>query len=137
MMETSVDYLGGLRFGINTRGHHIVSDQPVENGGADSGMTPPELLLASLGACAGYYAAEYLRARSLPGDGLGIHVEAEKASHPARLSMFRIRVDAPNVDQKHREGLLRAVKHCLIHNTLLQAPGIEVVVNTGAGTLAA
>jgi organic hydroperoxide reductase OsmC/OhrA len=29
------------------------SDQPVENGGHDEGMTPPELLLASLGSCAG------------------------------------------------------------------------------------
>src|SRR5215831_7727373 len=107
-METSVDYLGGLQFEVTTRGHHILSDQPVENGGADTGMTPPELLLASLGACAGYYAAEYLRTRSLPADGLRIHVEAEKASKPARLSAFRIRVEAPGVDEKHHDWLLRA-----------------------------
>ena len=103
-MEASVDYLGGLRLGVTTRGHHRVSDQPLENGGADTGMTPPELLLASLGACAGYYAAEYLRVRSLPTDGLQIRVEAEKASKPARLSVFRIRVDVWNVDQKHQDG---------------------------------
>jgi len=136
-METSVDYLGGLRFEVTTRGHHIVSDQPLENRGADSGMTPPELLLASLGTCAGYYAVEYLRARSLPTDGLRVHVEAEKAAKPARLNMFRIRVDARNVDQKHQDGLLRAVQHCLIHNTLLQPPSMEVVVKIGAETRAA
>lgn len=130
IMETCVDYLGGLRFEVTTRGHHIVSDQPLENGGSDSGMTPPELLLASLGACAGYYAAEYLRGRSLPAEGLRVHVEAEKGSKPARLSIFRIHVEARTVDEKHREGLLRAVKHCLIHNTLLQPPSIEVVIES-------
>ena len=136
-METSVEYLGGLRFEITTRGHHILSDQPLENGGADSGMTPPELLLASLGACAGHYAAEYLRARSLPADGLKIHVAAEKALKPARLSIFRIHVEAPSVAEKHQEGLLRAVKHCLIHNTLLHPPSVEVAVETGPQARAA
>jgi putative redox protein len=132
MIETYVDYLGGLRFEAATRGHHILSDQPVENGGADSGMAPPELLVAALGTCAGYYAAEYLRARSLPAKGLRIHVEAEKDSKPARLNAFRIHIDAPSVDSRHRDGLRRAVKHCLIHNTLLQPPSIDVVVETGA-----
>ena len=42
-------------------------------------MTPPEFMLASLGACAGYYAAEYLRARSLSTEGLEVRVTAEKA----------------------------------------------------------
>lgn len=33
-------------------GHHrLTSDEPLERGGGDSGSTPHELLLASLGAC--------------------------------------------------------------------------------------
>ncbi len=33
-------------------GHHrLTSDEPLERGGSDSGPTPTELLLASLGAC--------------------------------------------------------------------------------------
>jgi uncharacterized OsmC-like protein len=100
-------------------------------------MTPPELMVSAIGACAGYYAVEYLRVRSLPSLGLRIHVEAEKDTKPARLSTFRIHVTAPNVDQRHQDGLLRAVKHCLIHNTLLQPPGIDVVVETGTQAQAA
>ena len=131
-MEVSVEYLSGVRFEIATRGHRIIADQPPENGGADTGMTPPELLLASLGSCAGYYAAEYLRMRSLPHTGLRVYVEAEKALKPARLSMFRIRVEAPSVDGKHHDALLRTVKHCLIHNTLLQSPNIEITIETNS-----
>ena len=56
-MEIKVEHLGSLQFQMKTRGHCIVSDQPVEQGGYDEGMTPPELFLASIGSCAGYYAS--------------------------------------------------------------------------------
>jgi hypothetical protein len=62
--------LGEIRFEAIARGHRVICDQPQTNGGSDSGITPPEFLLVSLGTCAGYYAAQYLKARSLPTDGL-------------------------------------------------------------------
>lgn len=128
-MELKVVYKDGVRFEAEIRGHRLESDQPIGAGGQDLGMTPPELLLASLGTCAAYYAVEYLKARSLPTKGLNVDVHAEKATQPARLGSFVISVDAPGVDQEqHIEGLERAVKKCLIHNTLLHAPSISVSV---------
>ena len=73
-----------------------------------------------------HYAAEYLRARSLPLSGLAVYVSAEKGTQPARLESFRIDVDAPAIGDKHLQGLLRAVKASLIHNTLTTAPAIHV-----------
>ncbi|HWQ53525.1 MAG TPA: OsmC family protein [Bryobacteraceae bacterium] len=131
-MEITVQHVSGVQFGVETRGHRIVSDQPLENSGTDTGMTPPELLLASLGTCAGYYAAQYMMARSLPMAGLEVKVSAEKELKPARLDRFRIVVKAPGVDPKHLPGLERAVKLCLIHNTLVNAPSIETVIETAA-----
>ena len=127
-MEVVIEHLGNVKFAAETRGHRVICDQPPDNGGADEGMTPPELLLASLGTCAGFYAAQYLKARSLPSQGLRVRVTAEKALQPARLGSFRIEVTVPGVEPKHEEGVLRAVRHCLIHNTLLQAPVIETAV---------
>jgi putative redox protein len=117
----------GVRFHVVARNHEIRCDQPLENGGADSGMTPPELLLASLGSCVAYYAAEYLRARNLPATGLTVSVTAAKGQRPARLIAFRIRLNVPGLsDQRHREGILRAAKGCLIHNTLTHPATIEI-----------
>ena len=48
-MEVTITHLDEVRFAIQSRSHTILCDQPAENGGEDSGMTPPELLLASLG----------------------------------------------------------------------------------------
>jgi uncharacterized OsmC-like protein len=136
-MEVLVQYQDGVRFEAAARGHVVVCDQPVENGGANSGMTPPEFLLTALGTCAGYYAAEYLRTRSLPLTGLRVHVYAEKAAKPARLAKFRITVHVPWVDERHQQGIERAVHACLVHNTLLNAPSIETVIHSDAAPIAA
>jgi putative redox protein len=119
-----------VKFEAIARGHRVVSDQPPANGGSDAGMTPPELLLASLGTCAGFYAAQYLKLHSLSADGLEINVTAEKAKAPARLDRFRIEVTVPSLPERHEAGILRAVNACLIHNTLLNAPAIETVVHS-------
>src|SRR5579872_6527335 len=130
-MEVSAQYLGNVKFEVSARGHRMISDQPPENGGSDAGMTPPEFLLASLATCAGYYAAEYLKARELPGD-LHVRVTAAKEKNPARLGSFHIEVTVPGLEERHQTGIARAVKTCLVHNTLLHAPEIEIAVDAGA-----
>jgi len=131
-MEITVKHIGDVQFEAETRGHRIVCDQPLNNGGYDEGMTPPEFLLASLGTCAGFYVAQYLNAHSLQCPGLEIKVIAEKGTQPARLASFHIEIFAPSLDPRHEEGVLRAVHKCLIHNTLLHPPQIETVVHCAA-----
>jgi putative redox protein len=84
-MEINVEPLGSPQFQIKTRGHSIVSDQPVEQGGYDEGMTPPELFLASLGSCAGYYAAQYLRKHKLAAEGTVVRVTSRFAGRRRAL----------------------------------------------------
>jgi uncharacterized OsmC-like protein len=132
MEEVEVRHLGDVKFEAAARGHRLICDQPPTNGGSDGGMTPPELLLASLGTCAGFYAAQYLKARSLPADGLKIKVTAEKVTQPARLEHFHVEVTAPELAAQHQAGLLRAVKSCLIHHTLLNTPAIDFILNAPA-----
>jgi putative redox protein len=128
-MEVTVEHLGALQFEIKARQHAIVSDQPPENGGHDEGMTPPELLLASLGSCVGYYAAQYLRKHKLATEGTRVRVTAEKLKDPARIDNFHIAIEtsAPLTEQ-HRIGVENAAHHCLIHNTLLHPPSIAVEI---------
>jgi uncharacterized OsmC-like protein len=131
-MQATITYLDGVSFEAESRGFRLICDQPAAGGGEDRGMSPPEFLLVSLGTCAGYYALQYLKTRSLPTEGLTVRVEATKALNPARLDSFRIEVQVPDLDERHREGVLRAVKSCLVHNTLLHAPRIETVIRTAA-----
>ncbi len=131
-MEIKVEQTGSVRFSVRARTHTIMSDQPRENGGEDTGMTPPELLLASLGSCAAYYAAEYLRARGLSDSGVRVTVHADKLKQPARLGNFQIEVNSPaHLSDEQQEAMTRAVSHCLVHNTLLSAPEIAIDVKAG------
>ena len=129
MEAVEILHQGGVRFEAQARGHRVICDQPPENGGSDSGMTPPEFLLVSLGTCAGFYAAQYLKTRSLPPDGLKVRVTAEKTGKPVRLDQFQIEVTVADLDPHHMDGISRAVKSCLIHHTLLGASTVNVVVH--------
>lgn len=126
-MEVRVKQIDRFKFSIEARSHSFLCDQPLENGGEDSGMTPPELLLASLGSCAEFYAVQYLRTREIDDCGVEVTVTAEKLLQPARLGNFRIQVTCPTaLTEGQAEGLRRSVHHCLIHNTLLSTPTVEI-----------
>jgi len=128
-MEVTVEHLGAVQFEIKARQHIITSDQPPENFGHDEGMTPPELLLASLGSCAAFYAAQYLRKHKLATEGTRVRVTADKAKDPARIENFRIEIETPlDLSEQHRAGVEASVHHCLIHNTLLHPPRIAIEI---------
>lgn len=132
-MEVNLKLLGDVKFEVAARGHSLVCDQPAENGGNDEGMTPPELLLASLGTCAAFYASAYLRKKGLPREGVEVRVTAGKAGPPARLDNFVIEVKIPlALSEADRAGLDQAVHHCLIHNTLLHPPTVQIELHTPA-----
>jgi len=135
-MEVTVEHLGSVQFEIKARQHTIACDQPAENGGFDEGMTPPELLLASLGSCAAFYAAAYLRKHKLAEEGTRVRVTAEKRKDPPRVDDFRIFVDVPAaLDAKHSEGIERAVHQCLVHNTLLHPPTITLEIHSAVSAV--
>ena len=90
MLEVITNHLGAVQFEISAGRHRVYSDQPVENGGFDEGMTPPELMLASLGACAGYYAVDYLKRSKVPAEGVRVRTTAEKVQGPPRLDDIHI-----------------------------------------------
>jgi len=127
MLEVITNHLGAVQFEITARKHKIYSDQPVEHGGFDEGMTPPELMLASLGACAAYYAVDYCKRSQLAADGMRVRTTAEKVLGPPRLDEIHIELECSTVlTEPQQKGLLEAVRRCLIHNTLLHMPNIRV-----------
>ncbi len=50
-MKLTVAYHGGARHDITSGTHRVVTDQPIEDGGQDAGMSPVELFVGSLVNC--------------------------------------------------------------------------------------
>jgi putative redox protein len=126
-MQVKIEQLENVKFAIHACHHTVICDQPADNGGSDEGMTPPELMLASLGSCAAFYAVQYLKTRNLATAGVEVTVDAEKLKSPARLGNFRIDVHCPvSLTEEQQQGLVRSVHCCLIHNTLMSVPEISI-----------
>jgi putative redox protein len=126
--QVQVSYLGGESYAVETRGHTLLTDQPAASGGADTAMTPTELLVASLSACVAFYAGRYLARHGLNRNGL--HVTAAFATatdRPARVGDIRLTIRVPDDMPPGRDAALLAVaSHCTVHNTLRQAPGVTI-----------
>jgi uncharacterized OsmC-like protein len=131
-MQVNVSYSKGFQFKATARGHEILGDQPIDNGGDDAGMTPPEWFLAAIGSCVGFYAVKYLQTRNLNAEGLSINVSAQKITAPAsRLDEIIIHLSLPiALETRHHRGLEAAVKSCLIHNTLTHPPKIVTQITS-------
>src|SRR5208337_796087 len=129
-MEVKVTTLDSVKFAVQARSHTLICDQPTENGGEDSGMTPPELMLASLGSCAAFYAVQYLKTRNLAMSGVEASVTADKLTQPARLGNFKVHVTCTaTLTEDQNKGLMRSVHQCLIRNTMASQPEILIELN--------
>lgn len=122
-----ITYEGGQKFIAETRGHRVTVDLPSELGGTDTGMTPPELLAASLGSCVGIYVAGYLNRCGISTEGLNIEVDYEKEDKPsARIIGLSVKINVPSgVPEERRQAVMVVAKQCMIHNTLNNPPEIS------------
>src|SRR5437660_3688091 len=69
---TSEETPYGVR--INTGGHALRGDEPVDHGGADSGPSPFELLLSGLGACTAITLRMYADRKQWPLEKIRVHL---------------------------------------------------------------
>lgn len=130
----AVTYAGGDALRIAVRGHELLSDQPVEDGGADTAATPTEIFIAGLGACVAFYAERFLRRNALSTDGMKVECTYLWAESPHRIGEIQLLVEAPALTEAKRAAFSRVIEHCTIHNTLLQPPAVRIVVGATAAT---
>lgn len=127
-MRFRVESAGGVASRTFVGGHELIFDQPERTGGQDRGPSPLEVLVASTGACAHYYAAAFLTARRLPVEGLSVEIEAEKSSErPQRVTHMRLAVHLPpGVPDELLPRLEVAVRACPAHSTLSMPVSFDI-----------
>ncbi|MFI9366569.1 OsmC family protein [Kitasatospora sp. NPDC053057] len=115
---------------ITVRGHVLTVDQPVPEGGADTGPTPVELFVASLAACVAHYAGRYLERHDLTRDGLRVSADYTMApDRPARIASMNLRVAVADLPPERTTALLAVATHCTVHNTLERPPEITIALD--------
>lgn len=136
MAWITVTHVDEDRFRIRIREHELLVDQ-VARDREDAGPNPTELFVASLAACAGHYAARFLRRHGLPHAGLRVDCDWRMlaAQHP-RVGRVGLTVSTPRpVPDDLRAALAEAVEQCTVHNSLRQPPEVTVsLVSSQAAT---
>ena len=126
--RVTVRHVDGDAYAITARGHAMLTDQAVADGGTDAAATPTELLVASLASCVAFYTGRYLVRHGLDRAGLAVTAEfALAAGRPARVGAVGLQITVPGGVPPQRAGALLAVaSHRTVHNTLRQQPDVSI-----------
>ncbi len=129
MSDVIVTFPGGLKVDAKVGEFTVHTDQPAGGGGDGSAPTPFALFLASLGACAGIYVLGYLKARSLPTEGLEIRQEHEVDPDTGLIGTVRMRIRLPaGVGAEHHASIVRSAQKCAVKKHLEHPPAFDVAV---------
>jgi len=128
MARLTTTYEGGTAFRTECRGHSVSIDQPLDNGGADSAMTPPELFATSLAACIGHYVANYCKQAGIDTEGMKVEADWATADTPRRIGEMSFNVVLPGVPDSRRKAVEKVASSCLLHATLEQAPELAITL---------
>lgn len=127
--ELKVVFGDGYRIDVDYKGFLVKTDQPVRDGGEGAAPSPFDTFLASLAACAGYYALAFCRERKIPTEGLGVTMTTERGEVSKMIDKITFTVDRPaGFPEKYRFAIVKAVDHCTVKAHVLRAPQFEVVV---------
>jgi putative redox protein len=117
----------GLQLSARVRSHRIVADQPKEEGGDDAGVTPVEMLVASLGTCIGFYAVRFCQRHRIATDGLTVDMSWGYAERPHRIGSLAAKITLPvALEPSVASRLQNVVEHCTVHNSIKVAPAIAI-----------
>lgn len=78
-ITASVRLVDGLQVEARARNHFFVLDEPANIGGSDTGMTPMEGLLSSLGACMTIIAKLFAKSKGISLKDFRVELEGEGA----------------------------------------------------------
>jgi uncharacterized OsmC-like protein len=122
-----IRWVEGVQLAVEVRNHHLVVDQPAEEGGQDRGMTPTEMFVASLGTCIGYFALRFCQRHKIQTDGLKISMEWDYAEQPHRVGAIRVHASFPmKLEPALKARLQKVLEGCTVHQSLTHPPKITV-----------
>jgi uncharacterized OsmC-like protein len=126
-LEVSLYQNGGSRFTAEARHHRVVLDQPAQDGATDQGMSPAELLLASLGGCVGQYVAQYLATRGLSTKGVAVRVRTQSSPRALRMGNFQVEVTVPGLSERQLRALEESFPAGLVQNAIRFENQLQII----------
>jgi putative redox protein len=104
--------------------HLLLADEPIDNGGDDTGPTSQELLLAALGACTTLTLRLYAKRKGWPLSDVDVRLTGRHEDGRYMISR-QVHLEGP-IDPDQRTRLMEIADRCPVHRTLTG----EIVIHT-------
>ena len=126
-MEMQITFPGGKRVNSHYNGFTVETDQPPSEGGNGSAPQPFDLLLASIGTCAGAYIVYFCESRNIPTNGIHLSLRFLKNENNHLLRKIEMAIHLPpDFPDKYHKAVIRAAEMCSVKRTLANPPEIVV-----------
>jgi putative redox protein len=119
-------HLAGVKFELTSGGNEIISDQLPAYGGDGEGVTPPELLLWSIGACFGQAMMHVARRMREPLQDVTLEIRGTKDCQSFRLCEVSIGVSGRTKTGRLEKIASKARKYCFVTNSLTATVHIDI-----------
>ncbi|WP_426588529.1 OsmC family protein [Mucilaginibacter sp. R-33] len=130
LIETATALIGRSQYQtvVNSGGHGLITDEPLEAEGSNTGMNPFSLLLASLASCTVITLRMYINRKMWPIEEIKADVDMFKTLTgtyiETRLSF------KGEVSDEQRDRLLKIANACPVHKILVGNIDINTVIST-------
>ena len=106
---------------ISARGHILVADEPIDNGGKNQGLSPTELVLSGLAACTAATMKMYADRKEWPLDRINVDISIYTEKNPdgtqtAHIQRF-IHIEGP-LTEEQKGRMLQIAEKCPTHRLL-------------------
>ncbi|WP_071394980.1 OsmC family protein [Bacillus tuaregi] len=128
ILNASAHLQEGLKVKIQARGFEVTIDEPIESGGTNTAMNPPELLLGVLGACQSIVARTFAKRFNIQLDDFWVEVIGEldedrlkdlPGVRPGYSNIrYNIHIKSDSPKEKIEEFVAFIEKHCPVGDSL-------------------
>lgn len=125
----TIERKAGKAFELRIRGHALTIDMSEEEGGADEGMNPVELLSSSLGACIAIMVQTYCDNHGYTDGNVSASLTLQIADDPKRIGNIVIDLELPKDFPEDKKSVVeRLAELCPVHETLKQMPTVDLEI---------